>query len=356
MAFDVNKTVGLVKGGLLDAEATWTSYLGENPGWQQTATVLTGPLLIASVFLSVIFARLVGGYSTYGYQFGWFASLVIGLLMGALAVVVASFVFNFLAGTFKGAPNFSRAFAAVSLAAVPAWVANAVSALIPYLGGLLALAGGILSLVYMYRIMPLALNVPQDKRVVHFIVSLLTIIIVNVVITFALGMGGAGSALRSGSYSSGGDSGVATSGVIGEIARQADLMQAAGADTYTPPADGKLEEEQVETYISVMRKTQAAQAEYAQKMEKLSKEMEDNKAAGKTFSLSDLGKAYSGAGSMMGANNAEMEVVKSGGGNWAEHEWVKQQVRTAHLQQGEGSEAIVHNFQLYQKYESELNE
>jgi hypothetical protein len=31
MNFDFNKTIGLVKGSLLDHEATWNSYLGENP-------------------------------------------------------------------------------------------------------------------------------------------------------------------------------------------------------------------------------------------------------------------------------------------------------------------------------------
>jgi hypothetical protein len=91
-------------------------------------------------------------------------------------------------------------------------------------------------------------------------------------------------------------------------------------------------------------------------MEKLSADMEADKAAGKTVSLSDIRKAYSGAGSVLSANNAEMEVVKSGGGNWAEHEWVKQQLRTAHIQRGEGSDTLAHNYQLYQKYQSEITD
>jgi hypothetical protein len=65
---------------------------------------------------------------------------------------------------------------------------------------------------------------------------------------------------------------------------------------------------------------------------------------------------YSGAGGFMSANNAEMEVVKSGGGNWAEHEWVKQQLRIAQIQQGEGSDANAHNYELYQEYEEQLND
>lgn len=358
MQFDFTKTLSLIKGGLLDHQNTWDSYLGENPTWQQTVLQLTGPLLIANVLLSSIFSRLVGGYSMYGYQSGWFSGLITGLVMGAISFAIAVLVFNFLAGIFKGKVNFSRAFAAVSLAAIPAWLAGAVAGLIPYLGFLLALAGGILSLVFLYRILPQALEVPEDKRVVHFVVSLVTIFICNMVIGLTLGFNGAANNFQSGDYSGTRNSGrpAATSGVIGEMARQGELIQAASADRFDPPADGELEEKQVKNYVSVLQKTRAIHAEYEAKMEKLAAEMKEKEAAGKSPSLSDLTKVYSGAGSVMGANNAEMEVVKSGGGNWAEHEWVKAQLRAARYQQGEGSDALAHNYELYQKYEEELND
>jgi hypothetical protein len=353
MAFDMSKTFSLVRGGLLDAEVTGQSYLDGNPTWQQTAMLLTGPLLIANVILSLIFARLVGGYSAFGHQSGWFASLFLGLVMGALAVTIAAFVFSFLAGIFKGTPNFSRAFAIVSLAAIPAWVVGAVGALIPFVGFFIALAGGILSLVYLYRLVPIGLNVPQEKRVLHFVASLLLVFLVNLVIGGLLGIGSGGR-----DYVASGEDGRApvVAGVFGELARQGEMMEAAGADTYDPPADGELQEGQVEAYVSVLQKTRSIQEEYAEKMQKLSADMEANQTAGKDVTFSDLRKVYSGAGSVLSANNAEMEVVKSGGGNWAEHDWVRQQLRTARYQQGEGSDANAHNYALYQKYEQVLNE
>jgi hypothetical protein len=350
MAFDFTKTLGLVKGGLLNAEETWKNYLEANPTWQQTALVLTGPLLIVSVLLSLIFSRVIGGYSAFGYQSGWFASLIMGLIMGAIAVVIASLVFNFLAGIFKGTPNFSRAFAAVSLAAIPAWIANAVAPVIPYLGFLLAFAGGILSLVYMYRLMPLALNVPQDKRAVHFISALVLIVVVNMVMGAVLGMGGA---FRESEYVA---DDYSDTGVMGGLARQGDLMQSAAADTYDPPADGKLRKDQVKAYIAVMQKARVLQQEFTDKVEELSADMEAKKAAGERFSLSDLGKLYTGAGSMMSASNAEMEVVKSAGGNWAEHQWVKEQLRLAQYQEGEGSGAAGYNHSLYLEFQEALSE
>ncbi len=55
----------------------------------------------------------------------------------------------------------------------------------------------------------------------------------------------------------------------------------------------------------------------------------------------------------MATANAEMEVVKSGGGNWAEHQWVKEQLRIASIQK-DLNDAVKHNYALYQKYADQL--
>ena len=358
MQFDFNKTLSLIRGGLLDHQNTWKNYLEDCPGWQQTAVVLTGPLFLANILLSLILSRIAGGYSMYMYPGNWFSALIFSLVMGAISFMIVVLVFNFLAGTFKGTPNFSRAFAAVSLAIIPAWVAGPIAALIPYIGFLVALAGGILTLVFLYRIMPQALGVPDDKRAVHFWVSFIAVIVINMIIGLTLGMGRTADQYRSTGYSAPGVSERkgASSGVIAEGVRQAEIVDAASADRYDPPSDGKLDEDQVEDYISVMRKTKALRDEYAEKMDKLAKEMQAKEDAGESPSISDLGKIYAGAGGAVSANNAEMEVVKTGGGNWAEHVWVKQQLRAAHVQKGEGSDAIVHNYKLYKEYEDELED
>jgi len=358
MQFDFTKTLALIKGGLLDHQNTWNNYLEDCPDWKQTAVVLTGPLFIASALLSLIISRIAGGYAMYAYQGNWFMALIQSLVMGAVSFFIVVLVFNFLAGTFKGTPNFSRAFAAVSLAVIPAWVAGPIAALIPYVGFLVALAGGILTLVFLYRIMPLALGVPDDKRTVHFWVSIVAVIVINMIIGLTLGLGKSADPYRSTGYSAPdvSERKSASSGVIAEGVRQAEIVDAASADSYDPPSNGKLDEDQVEDYISVMRKTKALREEYAEKMDKLAKEMKAKEAAGESPSIADLGKIYSGAGGMVGANNAEMEVVKTGGGNWAEHVWVKQQLRTAKVQQGEGSDAVEHNYKLYKEYEDDLGD
>ena len=340
----------------MDHEATWSSYLGENPGWQQTATVLTGPLLIASVVLGTIFSRIVGGYAYFGQYGNFFTALIGGLVMAVVGLFIAVFVFSYLAGVFKGQADFPRAFAAVSLAAIPAWVASAVATLIPFLGFFLALAGGILSLVFMYRILPMALDVPNEKRVVHFVASMVVILVINMIIGGVLGFGSPGDTLQRGDFSSNKSENrsASGSGVLGEMERQGQLMDAARADEFDPPGNGELSGGQVRDYINVLEKSRAMQEEYMAKMQDLSEEMKAKEASGENPSLDDLSKMYQGFGTAMGVNNAEMEIVKSGGGNWAEHQWVKEQLHIAKIQQGDGSDAIAHNYELYEKYREEL--
>ncbi len=355
MSFDFAKTFALTKGGLLDHEATWKSYLDENPSWQQTAMVLTGPLIVANLLLSILLARLSGGFSYYLYPGNFFVILLSGLVMAVAGFVIAVFVVNFLAGVFKGKPSFSRAFAALTLAFIPAWIAGIIGALVPWVGFLISLAGGILSLVFLYKIIPLALEVPSSGRLVHYVVSLLAIIIINVVIGAFIARGAIDSGTPDYNFSRSErpDRPVA-GGVIGELERQGQLMEEAGSDVYDPPADEKLTKSQLAAYVSVLRKTRAVQESYAQEMQDLATEIEAKKEAGEMPSPADLSRLYSGVGTTLGAQNAEMEIVKTGGGNWAEHQWVKQQLRIARLQQGEGTEANAHNFAMYLKYEDEL--
>lgn len=357
MKFDINKTLSLIKGGLLDHEATWKSYLDETPGWMQTAVVLTVPLLVTNIVLSLLFSRMVGGYAAYSWHSNWFMALVMGLILAAVGFTIAAFVFSFLAGKFKGKADFDRGFAALSLAVIPGWVAGPIAALVPYLGFLIALAGGLASLYFLYKIIPLALNVPQEKRVVHFIVSIIAVIVINMIIGLMAGAGQM-NANRSGSYSSHDSTENPTfgSGTMGAIERQGRLMEDANSDKFEAPSDSELSKGQLKTYISVLRKTRAVQEDYAKEMQDKIAAIEAKEAAGEKPSMADMANVYASVGTGMSAMNAEMEVVKTGDGNWAEHQWVRTQLRNARIQQGEGSDALEHNYELYLQYEEELRE
>ena len=356
MAFDIKKTIDLVIGGLTSPAETWDSYLGENPTWQQTLVVLTAPLILANVILSLLLSRIMGTMSPVGLSGGWLSALVLSLVMACIGFAVAAMVFNFLAGVFGGKADFSRAFAALSLAAIPAWIAGIVGSAVPWVGWLIALAGGILTLVFLYRIVPLALAVPDNKRVLHFVASLVVALIINIVVANLL-LGGRihpeVSRYDVGQSSVDGSGVVVTDrgpGVFGEIGRQAEIIASASEDRYDPPADGMVTRDQAEWVAGVADKSRQAYEEEMSRLKKLSDELDDRDNP----SPADIAKMYQGMGSAMSLNTLEMEVVDSGGGNWAEYQWVKDQLRKARLQRGEGSDALVYNFKLYQEFEDRL--
>ena len=178
--FDAKKTIDLIKGGLLDSSQTWQSYLEEDHDWKDTATLLTGPLILASVLLSSLFGWVFSSHYMLP-QGGGFWAFILGLIAATIGITVASFVFSYLAGVFKGKHDFNKGFAAVSLSAIPAYVGGVLGTL-PLIGWLIALVLGIISLVYLYRIIPSYLQVPDGNRAIHYGVSLVSTIVIIFII------------------------------------------------------------------------------------------------------------------------------------------------------------------------------
>ncbi len=114
-------------------------------------------------------------------------------------------------------------------------------------------------------------------------------------------------------------------------------------DTYEPPADGELNHDQMEGYVDVLKKTRALRARLTAKFE--SREGED-------ASMSDI---LGGMGDAMRLGTAEMEVVKTRGGNWAEHMWVKNQIETARVQQ-DLNDMVKHNYALFLQYQEQIEQ
>jgi hypothetical protein len=142
-----------------------------------------------------------------------------------------------------------------------------------------------------------------------------------------------------------------SSGVFSEVERQAELMTRAENDRYEPPKNGFVTNKQVKVLIENLKKVSAYRLRQEQNLKQLEEDMTDKK----DFSFSDIGKLTSGMSSVMNTANAEMEVVITSGGNWAEHQWVKEQLRTASIQKDLNA-TIKHNYALYSEYEEILNE
>ena len=335
--FDINKTLTLIKGGLFEPKDTWKAYLEEKKGWKETALALTLPLVLVSAVVTSLLAWVFSSYMPSGI-----GATLMRIIMSFVGISMASFVFSYAASMFGGKHDFSKGFAALSLAAIPGLIGSMLGAL-PFVGMLLSLGLGILGLVYLYKIIPSYLEVPQAKRVVHFIVSLLVSFVLMAGLGMLLGLGDAPNS----SYASS----ASTSGMFGEFGRQAELMENAEQDTFSPKKDARITEKQMQALLHTLKKTQAYKKTKEASLKELDKQM--NNKNKEELSFSDIMKMASNAGSAMSTVNAEMEVVKSAGGNWAEHTWVKEQLHIAVIQQ-DISDTVKHNYALYLKYKDAL--
>ena len=126
-------------------------------------------------------------------------------------------------------------------------------------------------------------------------------------------------------------------------------MSAAQDDKYTPPSDGEVSEAQVMAFIRVMDRATETRNDKEARLKALA-EKADKEG---DVSISDIGSMMGNAAALAGLGADEIEIVKSAGGNWAEHVWVRDSLRTAWLQK-DINDAVKHNYNLYKEHEDEL--
>ncbi len=333
--FDIQATIKWVTDVLKDPNGAASAYHEAKPSWQQTFVQIPLPVYVAALIVGYVLALITGGSLMYG---GATIGLMLFSLLWSLGwTFVVAFIFDFLAGTFDGTRNFNAAYALVGLAIIPAALGNALAPL-PAVGWLISLAASVYSIVLAYRFVPVFLELPEANRVKHFVISIIAALIVNIVVGATLG------AMFLPSMVSGyPESSPEETGIFGGMSRQAGFAEAAAADTYDPPANGELDQDQMEAYVDVLQKTQALRARLTAKFENIEEE---------DASMSDI---FGGMGDAMRLSTAEMEVVKTRGGNWAEHRWVKNQIETARVQQ-DLNDTVKHNYALFLEYQEQIEQ
>jgi hypothetical protein len=328
--FDIQATINWVTKILQDPESAARAYK-ETAGtsWKDSFLQITLPVYLAGSVFGYVLALITGGSILYGgVGFGFF---LFGLMWSLAWSFVIAFIFDFLAGMFDGSRNFDAAYAVVALAIIPAALGTALGPL-PWIGWLISLAASIYSLMLAYRFIPIFLDLPDDARVKHFAVSIVAAIIVNILVTATVGLAFAPDIASS--YTN-------SSGVLGGLERQVGYAEQAANDAFDAPDDGKLSEDQVQRYVEVLEKTGLLR-------ERLTKRFEDIDEDDASFS-----DVFGGVNDAVRHSTAEMEVVKTGGGNWAEHRWVQGQIEVARVQR-DINDTVKHNYQLFVEYQQKI--
>ncbi len=349
---DLKRTLSLISGGIFDSEQTWRNYLPEADNWQKTAILLTGPLIVFAAVAAYVFGFFGSDLSLFGQFRPTIVSTIMTMVISAIAAVVIAFIVGALAGAFGGKNSFALSLAATTFAFIPGYVGQAVTWL-PWIGGLLAFGLFIYGLVLLWKVIPVYLEVPDGKRVGHYILSLVAIVAAMFVLSMTIGRflypAPAGPSFGDLSDRPAAESSSGT-GMFSGMARQAELMEAAQEDRFDPPSNGRLSEKQVREFIRVMTRAEELQQEKMARIQEIAEKADRDEQV----SFRDLGSMMSGVTEAAGLQTSEIEVVKSAGGNWAEHQWVRESLRTAWIQK-DINDSVAHNYALYQEFEEQLS-
>jgi hypothetical protein len=137
--------------------------------------------------LATLIGTMLFGYSmgpvTVRYSFVQaFSMALLGLVMVLLVAFVLAWIIDLLAPTFKGQKNFLKAFAVAAFALTGSLVGS-FAAILPALGWLFALLGGLYSIYLLYKGLPVLMKTPTDKALGYTVVVVIASIVCNVILT-----------------------------------------------------------------------------------------------------------------------------------------------------------------------------
>ena len=183
---DVPVLVSRVRGILVNPKETFSEHMQPVPPWLVVTREHVLPLLVATGLLaSLLILAFPPVNTTAGAGYPDLGTVAVVFLvrlgMSLVALFALAVVVGVLALIFDGQPKFNNAFTLVALAMTPVYLAEGIGPL-PVVGPILAFAGLIYSMVLLYQGIPLALHVPDNKRVFHFILSLATMFVLLLVI------------------------------------------------------------------------------------------------------------------------------------------------------------------------------
>lgn len=139
------------------------------------------PAVASFIQLAFISIGLFRGAMTYAL-----IATIVSYVLGLAAVYLAAFIIEKLAPNFQSQGDTLQALKLVAYANTALWVAG-VCNILPFLGILGMIAGGIYSIYLFYLGLPVMMKTPLDKVIPYMIVSAVVILIIQMVIVLVVG-------------------------------------------------------------------------------------------------------------------------------------------------------------------------
>ena len=204
---DLNKLVARAKAMLLTPKTEWPVVATE----PTTAADLYKGYIVPLAAIPVVFGFLkmsvIGSSVMFAgtYRMGIGAGLnymVVTYLLSLASVYVVALLVNALAPTFGGQKESIQALKVMAFASTASWVAG-VAQLVPGIGVLVMIAGGVYSIYLLYLGLPPLMKCPEDKAggytAVVVIVSIVLFFVISAVVGSVVGVG---SMMRGPTFSS----------------------------------------------------------------------------------------------------------------------------------------------------------
>ena len=187
---DIAKLVERVKSILLSPKSEWPVIAAE------PATVkglYTGYIMILAA-IPAVFGFIKGsliGHSMFGVTvttsiLAGLVGMVVGYVLGLVMLYVVALVINALAPTFGGQKDQVQAVKVAGYAWTAAWIAG-IAVIVPWLGWLVALAGGVYSIYLLFLGLPHTMKCPPEKAAGYTAVSVVIAVVLSVLMGLVVG-------------------------------------------------------------------------------------------------------------------------------------------------------------------------
>lgn len=201
---DTNKLIARVKAILMTPKSEWPLIAAES---ETVAGLYKNYILILAAIppiASFIKGSLIG-YGAFGFHYrvpfgAGLSSMIVGYALSLALVYVVAMIVDALAPNFGGQKNQVQALKAVAYSYTASWVAS-IALIIPGIGWLIALAGGVYAIYLLYLGLPPTMQAPTEKAGGYTAVTIVIAIVLGWIIALVVaGVAGTG-AMMSGAMS-----------------------------------------------------------------------------------------------------------------------------------------------------------
>jgi outer membrane murein-binding lipoprotein Lpp len=201
---DINKVIARVKAILMTPKTEWPVIAAE----PETVADLYKNYIVILASIPAIAGFIKGsliGYGAFGIHYRvpigtGITSAIVTYVLGLVLVYVMALIVNALAPTFGGQKDQVQALKAVAYSYTASWVAS-IGLIVPGLGWLIALAGGIYGIYLLYLGLPPTMKAPTEKAGGYTAVSIIIAIVLGWIIALIVGGIAGTSAMMSGAFS-----------------------------------------------------------------------------------------------------------------------------------------------------------